>query len=219
MNGIHDMGGMHGMGPVVYEKNEPVFHAPWEARVYVIRRALGAWRKWVTDHARHEVELIPPADYMRMSYYERWLVSTIELMVKRGMISREEIASGKPAPGSVKATPPLKAADASAVLVRPNVERPNAGVKPGFKAGQRVRTRNMNPIGHTRIPRYVRGKVGTIHRDHGIYVFPDTLVHGLGEKPQHVYSVRFEARALWGPQASPRDGIYLDLFDDYLERI
>jgi len=79
MNGIHDMGGMHGMGPVVYEKNEPVFHAPWEARVYVMRRAMGAWRKWVTDHARHEVELIPPADYMRMSYYERWLVSTIEL--------------------------------------------------------------------------------------------------------------------------------------------
>jgi nitrile hydratase beta subunit len=219
MNGIHDMGGMQDMGPVVYEKNEPVFHAPWEARVYVIRRAMGAWRKWTTDSTRHAVELIPPLEYMRMSYYERWLVSTIDLMIKTGLITRAEVESGNPAPGSVKATPPLKAADSSAALVRLTVARPDAGVKAKFKAGERVRARNMHPIGHTRIPRYVRGKLGTIHQDHGIYVFPDTLVAGLGEKPQHVYSVRFEARELWGSPASPRHAVYLDLWDDYLERI
>jgi nitrile hydratase len=219
MNGIHDMGGMQDMGPLVYEDNEPVFHAPWEARVYVIRRAMGAWRKWTIDSARHAVEVIPPLDYMRMSYYERWLVSTIDLMVKTGLITRAEVESGKPQPGSVKATPPLEAADSSAALVRPTVARPDAGVKAKFKAGERVRARNMHPLGHTRIPRYVRGKLGTIHQDHGIYVFPDAIVEGTGEKPQHVYSVRFEARELWGPQASPRHAVYLDLWDDYLERI
>jgi nitrile hydratase beta subunit len=219
MNGTHDMGGMQNMGPLVYEKNEPVFHAPWEGRVYAIRRAMSAWRKWTTDHARHEIELLRPADYFRMSYYERWLASTIELLIKKGLITRAEAESGKPEPGSAKATPPLKATDLSAVNVRPKVARPDAAVKAKFKTGERVRARNMQPLGHTRLPRYARGKAGVIHMDHGIYVFPDTIVAGLGEKPQHVYSVRFEARELWGPEASARHAVYLDLWDDYLEQI
>jgi len=219
MNGIHDMGGMQDMGPLAYEKNEPVFHEPWEGRVYVIRRAMGAWKKWTTDHARHEVERIPPADYMRMSYYERWLVSTEELIVKAGLITRTELESGKPSPGSTKATPPLKTADMQAVLVRPKVARPEANVKPKFKVGEHVRARNIHPAGHIRLPRYARGKAGVIHQDHGIYVFPDTIVAGLGEKPQHVYSVRFEARELWGAEASPHHAVYLDLWDDYLEHV
>jgi nitrile hydratase len=219
MNGIHDMGGMQDMGPIHYEKDEPVFHEPWEGRVYVIRRAMGAWRKWTTDHARHEVERIPPTDYLRMSYYERWLVSTEELIVKAGLITRAELESGKPAPGSQKATPPLKTADMQTVLVRPKVARPDAGVKPKFKVGEHVRARNVHPPGHIRLPRYARGKSGVIQKDHGIYVFPDTIVAGQGEKPQHVYSVRFQAQDLWGSQASPRHSVYLDLWDDYLERI
>jgi nitrile hydratase len=219
MNGIHDMGGMHNMGPVVYEKDEPVFHSPWEGRVYAIRRAMGTWRKWVLDHTRYEIEMIPPADYTRMSYYERWLVSTTELMIKTGLVTRAEVESSNPAPGSAKATPPLTAADISSMLVRPKVARPEAVAAPRFKKGERVRSRNMHPIGHTRLPRYARGKAGMIHLDHGIYVFPDSIVAGLGEKPQHVYSVRFEAQALWGPQASPRHAVYLDLWDDYLEQI
>src|SRR6185369_1647800 len=100
MNGTHDMGGMQNMGPLVYEKDEPVFHAPWEGRVYAIRRAMSAWRKWTTDHARHEIELLRPAEYFRMSYYERWLASTIELMIKKGLITRAEVESSKPEPGS-----------------------------------------------------------------------------------------------------------------------
>jgi nitrile hydratase subunit beta len=218
MNGIHDMGGLQNMGPVVHEKNEPVFHDAWEGRVYAMQRAMGAWRKWATDHSRNQIERIPPADYLRMSYYERWLVSLTENTIKAGLITRAEIESGKPAPGSVKATPPLRAPDVSPVLVRPKFERPDAPAKARFKTGERVRARNMHPIGHTRLPRYARGKTGRIHLDHGIYVFPDTLVAGIGEKPQHLYSVRFEARELWGPEASPRDAIYLDLWDDYLEK-
>ena len=85
-------------------------------------------------------------------------------------------------------------------------------------AAAAVRTRNINPVGHTRLPRYARAKSGVIDRDHGIFVFPDTAAHDLGEKPQHVYSVRFAARELWGDQAKPQDSVYLDLWDDYLER-
>ena len=216
MNGIHDMGGTQNMGPVVYEKNEPVFHASWEGRVFALSRAMRAWRKWTTNHTRHEIEKIPSADYLRMSYYERWLVSLTELTIKTGLITRKELQNGKPAAQSAKATPPLRPPDVSPVLVR--AARPEALVKPTFKIGERVRARNMHPIGHTRLPRYARGKAGTIHLDHGVYVFPDAVVAGLGEKPQHLYSVRFEARELWGHEASPRDAVYLDLWDDYLEQ-
>ncbi len=219
MNGIHDMGGMQDMGAVAYEKNEPVFHEPWEGRVYAIRRAMTAWRKWTTDHTRHAIELLPPADYLRMSYYERWLVSTTELMIQVGLITRTEVETGKPAAGSSRSKPPVQAADASQLTVRPKVARPDAAVKAKFKVGERVRARNMQPLGHTRLPRYARGKAGMIHLHHGIYVFPDSIVAGHGEKPQHLYSVRFEAQELWGPEASPRHAVYLDMWDDYLEQI
>jgi nitrile hydratase subunit beta len=86
-----------------------------------------------------------------------------------------------------------------------------------FRPGQRVRARNINPPGHTRLPRYTRGKSGVVHRDHGVFVFPDTNAHFLGENPQHVYSVRFTAQELWGSQALPEDSVYVDLWDAYLE--
>jgi nitrile hydratase beta subunit len=219
MNGVHDMGGMHGMGPIQVEKNEPVFHADWEARTYVLNRAMSAWRKWNIDTGRHEIELLPPADYLRMSYYEKWFVRLVSLLVKTGLVTRAEIESGKPAPGSAKLTPALKPeAVTAAALNRAIPSSHDPAIKPRFKVGQRVRARNINPLGHTRLPRYARGKVGRIDRDHGVHNFPDTNAHGQGEKRQHVYSVKFAARELWGNQASPRDSVYIDLWDDYLER-
>jgi nitrile hydratase beta subunit len=219
MNGVHDMGGMHGMGPIHAEKNEPVFHERWESRVYAINRAIGAWRKWNIDTGRHQIEQIAPADYLRMSYYEKWHVRMVELLVKTGLITRSELETGKPEPGSAKLTPPLRAEQvAAAALNRNIVSSHDPQVPPRFKVGQRVRARNINPIGHTRLPRYARGKAGKIDRDHGVYNFPDTAAHGLGLKRQHVYSVRFAARELWGEQASPHDSVYIDMWDDYLER-
>lgn len=217
MNGVHDMGGMHGMGPVRYEKNEPVFHARWEGRVFALNRTLGAWRKWNIDASRHEKELIPAAEYLRMSYYEKWFVGLIELLVKSGLVTRAEVKKGKRARGSLKAVPPLRAEQVLAILAAGASARRDAPVAPRFQAGQLVRARNRHPVGHTRLPRYARGKLGRIERDHGVFVFPDTNAHFLGEKPQHVYSVRFAARELWGEQAPPRDAVYLDLWDDYLE--
>jgi nitrile hydratase beta subunit len=219
MNGVHDMGGMQDMGSVQYEKDEPVFHAPWEGRVYAMNRALAAWRKWNLDASRRTGELIPPADYFRMSYYEKWLAGLHSLLVERNLLARAEIDSGKPAPGSGKATPPVTPADAMAIAtIRPSARR-DVAVSPRFKVGERVSARNINPTGHTRLPRYARGKTGIVERDHGVFVFPDTNAHFLGEKPQHVYSVRFSARELWGDQAAPQDAVNLDLFDDYLERV
>ena len=217
MNGVHDMGGMHGMGTVQYEKNEPVFHEHWESRAFALTLAMEAWRKWPSDASRHQRELIPPAEYLRMSYYEKWIAGLVELLVKSGLITSAELASGDPAPNSSKAIPPLTAEDVPTLVSQGRPANREVPVLPRFKIGQLVRARNMHPIGHTRLPRYVRAKLGTIDRDHGVFVFPDANAHFLGEKPQHVYSVRFTARELWGAPAARNDAIYLDLWDDYLE--
>ena len=217
MNGIHDMGGMQGMGPVEAEKNEPVFHARWEARVFALNRAVGAWGEWNIDASRHQKELIPPADYLRISYYEKFLVGMIELLVKSGLVTRAEIDSGKPARGSEKATPPLTVDKVSALVAAGVPTNRNTPATPTFRVGQQVRARNLNPTGHTRLPRYARGKLGRVEHDHGVFVFPDTNAHFLGERAQHLYSVRFPARELWGGQAAEQDAVYVDLWDDHLE--
>ena len=219
MNGVHDMGGQHGMGPVQYEKNEPVFHASWEGRVDALTRAMRAWRKWSLDTSRHGLEILPPAEYLRMSYYERWLKRLETDVVKYGFVTQEELESGKAAAGSPTETPVLTLATSAGWLSRGLPSSVDPKVRPLFKVGQHVRARNIHPTGHTRLPRYARGKAGVVTRDHGVHVFPDTNAHFQGEKRQHVYSVRFTARELWGPQALPNDSVHLDMWDDYLERL
>jgi nitrile hydratase subunit beta len=219
MNGVHDMGGMHGMGPVAPEQDEPVFHADWEKRVFALNRAMGAWGKWNIDASRHQRELIPAPEYLRMSYYERFFDGLIELAIRTGLVTREEIASGQRDPATPKLSPALTGAMVSEMVSKGSPTNRNVPAKPGFKTAQRVRAKNMNPSGHTRLPRYTRGKQGVIHRDHGVFVFPDTNAHFQGEKPQHLYSVRFEAVELWGPGAAACDAVYIDLWEDYLEKI
>ena len=152
-----------------------------------------------------------------MSYYEQRLHALIELMVKSGLVTRAEVESGKPAPGSPKATPALIASAVPGMLAKGRRASREVQAEARFKVGQAVRARNIHPTGHTRLPRYVRGKLGTIHLDHGVHVFPDTNADFLGENPQHLYSVRFAARELWGEQASSRDSVYLDMWEDYIE--
>ena len=217
MNGVHDMGGMHGMGAIKEDKNEPVFHAPWEGRAYAVTRAMGAWRLWNLDASRFQRELIAPIDYLRMSYYERWTAGLVELMLKTNLVTRTEIENGRPDEGAAVRTPALTADKVPALIAKGVPARRDVPVAASFRVGQRVRARNINPVGHTRLPRYARAKVGTVDRDHGVFVFPDTNAHFRGEKPQHVYSVRFDARELWGEQASRRDSVFVDLWDDYLE--
>ena len=218
MNGIHDMGGMHGMGPVVAEKDEPVFHALWEGRLFALRRGAGAWRKWNIDASRHAIERVPPIEHLQASYYARHYLGFIKILVERGLVTAQEIATSHPAAGQTKLTPPLTA-DKVALMVSKGVPvSRDISVAPRVREGQNVRTREIHPATHTRLPRYARGRTGTIIRDHGVFVFPDTNSQFLGEKPQHLYSVRFAARELWGDEADIKDSVYLDLWDDYLDR-
>ena len=217
MNGVHDMGGEQGMGPVRYEKDEPVFHARWEGRIVALYGSMRAWRKWSLDADRHWLELMSPVDYLRMSYYERWLVRLEAQVVKFGFVTPEELKSGKAAAGSTKETPVLTLETSSRWLNRGIASSQDPGVPPQLQVGQRVRARNINPVGHTRLPRYARGKTGVVARDHGVYDFPDTKAHFQGNKRQHLYSVRFSARELWGEGVSPHDSVYIEMWDDYLE--
>ncbi len=217
MNGVHDMGGMHGMGPIQHEKNEPVFHERWEARAYGLSLAMGCFGKWTLDALRHQIELIPPADYLSMSYYEKWIAALVELMVKTNLVTRAEVETGKAALGSPKMSPALTPDGVGPMVGRGAPANRDVPATPRFQRGQRVRARNLNPAGHTRLPRYVRGKSGAIQRDYGVFVFPDTNAHERGENPQHVYSVRFTARELWGEQAPAKDSVYVDMWESYLE--
>lgn len=216
MNGIHDMGGMHGLGPIDYDPQEPLFHAPWEARVHALNSALRAIGKWNIDAARHAIERLPPADYLRLTYYERWLARLEKDVRQYGLVTEDEFRTGTPAPDVPKSTPVLTPERAQIISMGIH-GGPDPSVPPKFQVGDRVRARQIQPTGHTRLPRYARGKTGEILRDHGVYPFPDTNAHFQGEHRQHVYSVRFTARELWGEQASPRDFIHLDLWDDYLD--
>jgi nitrile hydratase len=217
MNGVHDVGGMDGFGPIHPEANEPVFHARWEGRVLAMNIAMAAWGKSSVDNRRYARELIPPADQLAMSYYEKWYAGLIANVIDARLVTREEIERGTPTPGSQKSTPPLSAAGVPAFWAKGAPKTRDVAATPSFRVGQRVRTRNINPPTHTRLPRYARDKTGVVERDHGVFVFPDTNALFLGEKPQHVYSVRFIARELWGDRASPSDSVYFDLWDDYLE--
>jgi nitrile hydratase subunit beta len=225
MNGAHDMGGMHGMGPIVHEKDEPVFHVEWERRAAAITLAAGFLGRWNLDETRYARELMPPAEYLASSYYAHWLHGLERQLVDTRLLTREEIArrlSGDttpPVPASeTDRARMLRAADAPKVLLKSKGARVAMDVPPRFRVGEQVLTRKINPAGHTRLPRYARGRRGVIHLDHGVFIFPDTHAMSREPKPQHVYSVRFSARELWGPEASARHFVHVDCWDDYLER-
>jgi nitrile hydratase len=223
MNGAHDLGGMHGFGPVDREPDEPVFHAPWERRVFALNMAMGFHGRWNIDMSRQAREQMPPAEYLATSYYEHWLFGLERLLVEHGFLTAVELEARRGRPGA----PPAPAAPLAATTLRPaDVERRQRNRRAArvdqpvpalYHAGDPVRARNLHPEGHTRLPRYVRGRRGVIDRDHGVFVFPDAHAAGRGKAPQHVYSVAFCARELWGPDAPPRDRVYVDLWDDYLE--
>ncbi len=215
MNGVHDMGGMQDMGPMRPEKNEPVFHAPWEGRVFAMYWAIDG--DWPGGSGRYQRELIPPAEYLQMSYYERWLMSLSELLIKSGMVTRTELETGVAHGGNTKGRHMLRADEVAKTIAAGGSAARDVPVAAKFHEGERVRARNVNPTGHTRLPRYARGKLGVVTRDHGVQVFNDAFVQGLGEKPQHLYSVRFSARELWGQEAADTDSVYVDLWDDHLE--
>ena len=222
MDGIHDLGGMQGFGPVEREENEPAFHAAWEAAVLAMMRAGGARGLFNIDEFRHGIERMDPAHYLRATYYEKWLDGIARLVVEKGVVGEAELQARVAFFGERPDAP------ATAALSAPLPERVpsnpgwvqdairETGARPRFALGDPVVTRNFHPRGHTRLPRYARGKRGVIARLHGIHVFPDTNAHGLGEQPQPLYSVRFDAGELWGDSAEPDQRVHIDLWESYL---
>jgi nitrile hydratase len=224
MDGVHDLGGMHGFGPVEREENEPPFHGRWEAAVVAIMRGTRGAGLYNIDEFRHGIERMDPAHYLGSSYFEHWLDGIARVLAEKGVLdageleARTRLLRERPdAPFGAPAGTPAGAAGAAAGR-RPEAEtsfRPPAA-PPRFAIGAAVMTRPMHPPGHTRLPRYARGKRGVIDAHRGCHVFPDTHAHGLGEQPHHVYSVRFEGRELWGEAAEPNQKLYLDLWESYL---
>ena len=216
MNGVHDMGGMHGMGPVEIEKNEPVFHAEWEGRVFALRLASAFHGKWNANMNRYAVEQMPPAEYLAATYYERVLFALEKLLVEQGLVTAKELETGR-AEGKASVAGILRVAGVETLLRNRIRARVDNNVPPKFKAGDRVVARNIHPAGHTRLPRYARGRRGVIDRDYGVFVFPDTNAMSRDKKPQHLYGVRFAASELWGPGVSARDSVYVNLWDDHID--
>lgn len=218
MNGPHDLGGAQGFGPVAPEPEEPVFHADWERRAFALTLAMGGTGTWTLDMARQARERIPPADYLSSTYYEIWLKGLERLLVEKGLATAEELASGTSRRAPVALTRKATADKVPAALARggPTEREPSAPAL--FKVGDSVRARVMNPTGHTRLPRYVRGRGGRVSGLRGVHVFPDASAAGRGEDPHWLYSVAFDAAEVWGPEGRSGDEILIDLWEPYLER-
>jgi nitrile hydratase len=219
MNGVHDLGGMTCFGPINPEPVEPVFHADWERRVFALNLASIVFLGPV-DRVRHSIERMDPIQYLTTSYYEHWLAGMETLAKEFGYLSDEEIETGRVIDRKETPHPPPDA-DMMEAVIRDGVPatRTEGRLQPVFKVGDRVRARNIEVTGHTRLPRYVRGKVGVLEMHHGTHAFPDTCAHDRGENAQPLYTVRFEARELWGENVERRDCLYIDLWEDYLEAV
>lgn len=215
MNGGQDLGGVQGFGPVVPEPDEPLFHAEWEKGAFALTLALGFLGRWNIDMSRFYRENRSPAEYYTSSYYALWFKALEKLVVDRGLVTEEERRTGKPAGARDATLTPPGPQRARELLALGTSAAVDEAVPPKFAVGQRVRVKNLHPVGHTRMPRYCRGRTGTVEIDHGVYVFPDTHAMGEGKHPQHCYNVRFTASELWG-RPGP-DTVRIDLWDDYLE--
>jgi nitrile hydratase beta subunit len=217
-NTIHDMGGMHGFGSVEPEPNEPVFHEPWEGRVLAMQRAMGYTRLWTIDGGRASLETLPPFTYLAASYYQRWFLGLEKRVVAHGLVGADEIKAGKSLRSGRRLNRKLTVADVPNTTKRGNFERP-AAAPAKFKAGDKVRGRNINPTTHTRLPRYARSKLGTVEAVRGCHVYPDTAALGDHNHAEWLYTVVFSGRELWGEEADPTISISIEAFEPYLEPV
>jgi len=208
---------MDGFGKVEAEPNEPMFHSEWEARTLAMVRAMGAAGAFNIDASRFYIEVLPPHVYLSSSYYKKWLLRLENLLVDKGYVAREEVDAGQ----AMTPAKPLKrgkftTGDVERVMVRGQYGRP-APAAARFKAGDRVRAKNIHPATHTRLPRYVRGHAGTIAAVRGCHVFPDSNARGAGEDPQWLYTVGFDGLEIWGAESDPALEVTVDAWEPYLE--
>jgi len=218
MNGVHDIAGMDNLGPLIIEKDEPVFHEDWERVICSLTMSMLVNGYFKTDEVRRTIEMIPPADYLKASYYEKWLCGMERILVEKDVLTPEEIASGastRRQGGKILPAVPLETLQY--VMTNPVPVNLDLDMPQKFKVGDRIVAKNINPTCHTRLPRYIRGRRGVIEQHHGIFLLPDSIAHDGPEKPQHLYNVRFTSAELWGDENPSNDFVYIDLFDDYME--
>jgi nitrile hydratase subunit beta len=207
MDGIHDLGGMHGFGPVPYASGEPVFHEEWQETAFALMLAAGTTAIGVNaDEYRHAVERMAPRHYISVHYYERVVTAVTTLLVERGILDLADLE--RRAGGAFPLSLPVAAEPLAELAPQP---------EPRFAAGQQVRVRQFNPRGHTRAPGFCRGKRGTVLHVAPKFPFPDTSAHGGELRDEHTYHVEFTARELWGSEGGERDSVVIDLWDSYLE--
>ncbi len=219
----HDMGGRFGDGPVLQDPNEQVFSQEWHARALAVTLAAGSLGQWNIDVSRHARELLSPKDYARFSYYEKWVSALADLLVEKGIVTRDELAGAEPTPSPL-ADRALQADRVATVLAAGGPADRPSDVAAVFRNGDAVKTRRMpsNRLidgGHTRLPKYAAGARGRVVRCHGAHVLPDSSAHGFGEAPEPLYAVAFPASALWAHPEHPRDEVVLDLWQSYLEPV
>ena len=224
MNGVHDMGGLHGFGPVVPElPGEALFHAPWERRALGLTLAMGATGQWNIDQSRSARESLPAATYLASSYYRIWTLGLERLLLARGLVQADELAAGRRLHPPLPVARVLQPEAVAATLLRgsPTARTPSSAAR--FAVGDRVRARNAHPAGHTRLPRYVRGHIGQVVRVHGAHIFADAHAatpvgqQAFDEAPTWLYSVAFVGFALWGADAEADTLVSVDAWEPYLE--
>jgi nitrile hydratase len=216
---------MDGFGPIHRETDEPVFHEPWESRVFAMFiTGMGLPPVTGFDAARHGMERLDPVMYLTSSYYERWLAAMESRLTETGTLSREEIEARVQRFADDPHLPIARRDDpvqAEGLVNAFRIGRPAARKirqKPRFAVGDKIVTGNLNPHGHTRLPRYARAKRGVIVAHRGAHVFPDSNAHGQGENPLHLYTVRIAGGELWGDSAEPNENVLIDLWESYLQR-
>jgi len=223
MDGVHDMGGMHGFGALPIEIDEPVFHYQWEGRVFAINCALLAAAGGSWDRGRARLEQLPAAEYLSLPYFGRWFSTFCGSFVANGLLSEDQMAAIQA--GQVPELPSAATGGDGLSAPRPGLELAVVGnacrreieTQPEFEVGYTVRARVLHSATHTRLPRYVRGRQGVVVADRGGHVYPDSNALGLGEDPRRLYAVQFSARELWGDDANSKDNVTLDLWEPYLE--
>ena len=204
-----------GFGAVKAEAGEPVFHEPWERRVFAMIGTVGRLGEWSIDEDRSACEAMSPAAYLNSSYYEHWLHGLETLLVANGFVGAGELASGRANLPRKDVAAPTRASDVWRCVTEAGSYLRPSPAPARFRPGDKVRTRNIHPETHTRLPRYVRDRTGEIAMVHGCHVYPDSNARGLGEDPQWLYAVTFSARELWGRDTP--DSVTLDLWEPYLE--
>lgn len=207
MDGIHDLGGMAGFGRISYQIDEVVFHEPWEGIAFALNIVgIGLLRNHNADEYRHSIERMSPSHYLQASYYERVLTGTATLYVEKGLISHTELEEH---------------AGGIFPLALPIAERPMLPLKPEplarFKIGDQVCVRDIHPEGHTRVPRFCRGKTGTVLHVAPAFTFPDNAAHGGERRKEHTYHVEFASTDLWPGAGAQNETVVVDLWDCYLQ--